>query len=413
MTPEQVEANSREQVEILRKINANLETAIPSEAKEKAIAEATDGIISGLKELTEDLASGQPEKVDIVEQVDRDPKLVLLGKVDRKAYMAELRASVALQSGDVSTAAGRDRIKSAAHSIRTRKAAIDRSRKDLTEHWRRQTAAVNEVGKVIIGELDTLIEEVRAPVTAWEQAEEQRKAEADRIILALQSAPTVTFGMTSAEVQERLDRIRGMNLNPDILGVRIDMAVDLRDEAVAKLTEAVASLKRQEEQAAELERLRAEQAAAEERRQREEQERRAKEAAEAAAKAEADRLERAKAEAAEQARRDAEEAARREQEAREAEARRQIEEAERRAAEAERAAQAERERIAREEAERAAKAKADEEAEAARKADIAHRQQVIDTAAEALTKLGLTKKLATAVVNAIAAGGVPNVGVRF
>ena len=70
-------------------------------------------------------------------------------------------------------------------------------------------------------------------------------------------------------------------------------------------------------------------------------------------------------------------------------------------------------RIAREEAERAAKAKAEEEAEAARKADIQHRQQVIDTAAEALTKLGLTKKLATAVVNEIASGTVPNVQVVF
>ncbi len=346
-------------------------------------------------------------------KVDEDPKLILLGKVDRKAYMAELRASVALQSGDVSTAAGRDRIKSAAHSIRTRKAAIDRSRKDLTEHWRRQTAAVNEVGKVIIGELDTLIEEVRAPVTAWEKAEEARIAEADRIILALQAAPTVTFGMTSAEVQERLDRIRGMNLNSEVLGVRTEMAEELKADAVAKLTEAVASLKAQEAQAAELERLRAEQAAAEERRQREEQERAAAAAREAAAKAEAERLERAKAEAAEQARRDAEDAARREQEAREAEAQRQIDEANARAAQIEREAAAERQKLADIEAARKAAADAEAQEQARRKADIQHRQQVIDTAAEALTKLGLTKKLATAVVNAIASGNVPNVQVVF
>jgi len=349
----------------------------------------------------------------VLEQVDADPKLILLGKVDQKAYFSQLREAVTLDAGDISTAAGRDRIKSAAQSIRTRKAAIDRTRKGLTEHWRNQTAAVNAVGKVITADLDALIEEVRAPVTAWERAEERRREEADLIIQTLTAAPTVTFGMTSADVQERLDRIRGLNLNADILGVRIDMAVDLRDEAVAKLTEAVASLKRQEEQARELEQLRAEQERQRIAAEQAEADRRAKEAAEAAAKAEAERLERAKAEAAEQARRDAEEAARREQEAREAEARRQIEEAERRAAEAERAAQAERDRIAREEAERAAKAKAEEEAEAARKADIQHRQQVIDTAAEALTKLGLTKKLATAVVNEIASGTVPNVQVVF
>lgn len=349
----------------------------------------------------------------ILPKVDEDPKLILLGKVDKASYMAELRASVAFQGSDVSTAKGRDAIKSAAQSIRTRKAAIDRARKGLTEHWRNQTAAVNAVGKVIEAELDELIDNVRAPVTAWEQAEERRIAEADLIIQTLTAAPTVTYGMTSADVQERLDRIRGMNLNPEVLGVRIDMATDLRDEAVAKLTEAVASLKAQEAQARELEQLRAEQAAAEERRQREEADRRAKEAAEAAAKAEAERLERAKVEAAEQARREAEEAARREQEAREAEARRQVEEAERRAEEAEREAAAERQRLADLEAAQKAAADAAAAEKARREADIAHREKVIDTAAEALTGLGLTKKLATAVVNAIASGNVPAVSVQF
>ena len=346
-------------------------------------------------------------------KVDEDPKLILLGKVDQKTYMAELRASVAMQGGDVSTESGRARIKSAAQSIRTRKAEIDRTRKGLTEHWRKQTAAVNEVGKVIIADLDALIEEVRAPVTAWEDAEKRRIAEADLIIQTLTAAPTVTFGMTSADVQERLDRIRGINLNPEVLGVRIEMATDLRDEAVAKLTEAVASLKAQEAQARELEQLRAEQERARIAAEQAEADRRAKEAAEAAAKAEAERLERAKAEAAEQAKREAEAAARREQEAREAEARRQVEEANARAAEAERAAAAERQRLADLEAAQKAAADAAAAEKAKREADIAHREQVIDTAAEALTHLGLTKKLATAVVNAIASGNVPAVQVVF
>ena len=118
----------------------------------------------------------------VLEQVDADPRLILLGKADRTAYMAQLRASVAVVDADIDTKAGRDRIKSAAQSIRTRKAEIDRARKGLTEHWRQQTAKVNEAGKVITADLDALIEEVRAPVTAWEKAEEARIAEADRII---------------------------------------------------------------------------------------------------------------------------------------------------------------------------------------------------------------------------------------
>lgn len=368
---------------------------------------------------TEMTATAQPEllpeadAIPVLARVDEDPELLLLGKVDKAAYFAQLRAEVSTEGEDISTAAARDRIKSKAQSIRTRKAAIDRTRKGLTEHWRNQTAAVNAAGKVLEAEYDALIEQVRAPVTAWEQAEAKRVAEADRILAELEAAGTVTFGETSQHVQQRLDEIRGINLNPEVLGVRIEMATDLRDEAVTALTDAIAGLKAQEAQAAELERLRAEQAAAEERRRQEEAERQAAAAREAAAKAEQERLERAKAEAAEQAKREAEEAARREQEARDAEARRQVEEAEARAAEAERAAAAERQRIADLEAAQRAAADAEAQEKARREADIAHREQVIDAAAEAIAKLGLTKKLATAVVNAVAAGNVPNMEVRF
>lgn len=352
------------------------------------------------------------QTIPVLAKVDEDPKLLLLGKVDRAAYFAELRAEVAVDA-DINTAKGRDAIKSAAQSIRTRKAAIDRTRKGLTEHWRNQTAAVNAVGKVLEAEYEELIEKVRAPVTQWEEAEKARQAEADRIIADLTAAPTVTFGMTSEQVQERLDRIRGMNLNPEILGVRIEMATDLRDDAVAALTKAVDDLKANEARDAELAELRAEQERQRIAAEQAEQERIAKERAEAAAKAEAERLERAKEQAAESARIEAEAKALREQEARERAAQAEIDAANARAAEAERAKQAELDRIAREEAERAAKAKADEEAEAARKADIAHRAAVIDAAAEKLTALGLTKKLATAVVNEIAAGTIPAVSIQF
>lgn len=348
----------------------------------------------------------------VLGQVDADPKLILLGKVDKDAYLAELRAEVAVDA-DITTTKGRDAIKSAAQSIRTRKASIDRARTGLTEHWRAQTARVNAVGKVVIGELDGLIVEVRGPVTAWEEAEAKRVEEADRIIADLTAAAIVTHGMNSAMVQERLDRIRGINLNPDVLGVRMEMATDLQRDAVLILSGAVSDLKAQEAQTAELDRLRAEQERSRIAAEQAERDRIAKEAAEAAAKAEADRIERAKLEAAEQAKRDAEAQARREQEERARAAQAEIDAANARAAEAERAKQAELDRIAQAEADRKRGEEIAAAEQARREADIAHRQQVIDTAAETLTKLGLTKKLATAVVNEVAAGNVPAMQVLF
>lgn len=360
-----------------------------------------------------DLLEAKLAATDLIAKVDENPTLLLLGDVGIIAYTAALRASVAMPDADINTAKGRDAIKSAAQALRSKKAAIDKRRLSLTEGYRAKVAAINEVGSLIKTELDTLIEEVRAPVTAWEQAEATRKEEADRILLALEGAKTITFGMTSAEVQERLDRIRGINLNPEVLGARMEMAEDLKAEAVAALTEAVAGLKAQEAQAAELAQLRAEQERQRIAAEQAEQERLAKERAEAAANAEAERIERAKAEAAEQAKREAEAAARREQEVHERAAQAEIDAANARAAEAERAAREERQRLADLEAAQKAAADAAAAEQARREADIAYREQVIEAAADAIAKLGMTKKLATAVVNAVAAGNVPNMTVQF
>lgn len=359
-------------------------------------------------------ADDSTSKACVVTLVDSDPKQLLLGNVSADDYLSSLRPMVNGAQFDVATKAGREGIVSLAASVRKRKAAIDKTRLDLTEKWRTQTAEVNAKGKAITEKLAELAEEIRAPVTAWENSEAARIAEADAIIRKLEDAKLITFGMASSDVAARLEQIRGLNLNAEILGVRTEMAEDLKADAVAKLAEAVASLKAQEAQAAELAQLRAEQERQRIAAEQAEADRRAKEAAEAAAKAEAERLERAKAEAAEQAKREAEEAAKREQEAREAEAQRLIDEANARAEEAERAAEAERNRLADLEAARKAAADAEAQEQARREADIAHRQKVIETAAEALTAIPLvTQKMARAIINEVAAGNVPGVSIQF
>ncbi|MGQ2942887.1 MAG: hypothetical protein ACT6Q7_02680 [Blastomonas fulva] len=377
----------------------------------------------------------EPHKPDLLALVEERPARVLIGEVDPDAYVAALRASVEAKGLTPDTKTGLDQIKSEAHSIRSIKAGIDRTRKQLTEHWRNQTAKVNEAGKVIEGKLEALIEEVRAPVTKWEEAEKTRKAEADRIIATLEAAKLIRFGETSAIVQARLDEIRGMNLNDEVLGPRLEMAEDLKVEAVKDLQEAVTNLSAQEAQAAELEQLKrerdemqrkAEQEAAERlaEQQRQEREKAEQERIARAAHEAADKARREAEQAAEQARRDAEEAAERKrqeeaaaaraaEEERQRQAQAEIDAANRRAAEAEAAAKAERDRIAAEQRAREEAEAAEAEAQRKRDADLAHRQQVIDAAAEKLTELGLTKKLATSIIHAIEAGKVPAVSIKF
>lgn len=436
------------------------------------------------------VANDEAAKPDLIALVEERPARILIGEVDPDAYVAALRASVEAKGLTPDTKTGLDQIKSEAHSIRTRKAAIDKTRTQLTEHWRNQTKKVNDAGKVITEKLDALIEEVRAPVTKWEEAEKTRKAEADRIIATLEAAKLIRFGETSATVQARLDEIRGMNLNDEVLGARLEMAEDLKAEAVGILQQAVTDLAAQEAQAAELERLRREKADAEARAEQAEAQRIAEQQRLEREKAEQERIAKAAQEAADKARREAEQAADK--------ARREAEEAaERKRQEELVAAQQlenrrkyardvvdhikmvglgliggqtypypilireleekividdslgdmqedvrairdltlhnlkdaferhmERKQAEEAEAQRAAEQKAREEAEAAaaeakrqREADLAHRQQVIDTAVDALAGdngiPGLTRKLATSIIHAIDAGKVPAVSIKF
>lgn len=373
-------------------------------------------------------AANDADTPDLIAIVEQDRGAVLTGKVDPDAYVAALRASVEAKSLTPDTKTGLDQLKSEAYDLRRLKASIDNRGKEMTEHWRKQTAVVNAARKVINEKLDSLIEEVRAPVTKWEEAEKKRKAEADRIIATLEAAKLVRFGETSETVQARLEEIRGMNLNDEVLGPRLEMADDLKAEVVAELTKAVADLAAQEAQAAELERLRKEKAEADARAEKEAAERLAEQQRQERERAEQERIAKAAEEAAERARVEAEQAAERkrqeeaaaalaaEQErARQAQA--EIDAANARAAEAERAAQAERDRLAAEQ-----RAREEAEAEAAeaqrkREADLAHRQQVIDAAVDALAGdngiPGLTRKLATSIIHAIDAGKVPSVSIKF
>lgn len=424
-------------------------------------------------------AANGADTPDLIAIVDQDRGAVLTGKVDPDAYVAALRASVEAKGLTPDTRTGLDQLKSEAYDLRRLKASIDNRGKEMTEHWRKQTAVVNAARKVINEKLDGLIEEVRAPVTKWEEAERVRKAEADRIIATLEAAKLVRFGETSETVQARLEEIRGMNLNDEVLGPRLEMAEDLKAEVVAELSKAVTDLAAQEAQAAELERLRREKAEAEARAEKEAAERLAEQQRQERERAEQERIAKAAEEAAEAERRKAQEAAEqaereRQQAAQQLEDRRayarqiiehikqvglgmiggqtypyvilireleekiaiddslgdmqeevrairdltlqNVKDAQQRDAERRREEEAERQRQAEQRAREEAEAAA-AEAQRQREADLAHRQQVIDAAVDALAGdngiPGLTRKLATSIIHAIEAGKVPAVSIKF
>jgi colicin import membrane protein len=350
---------------------------------------------------------------DLIKRVEDNPALVLTNEKAFEAYYAHVEQQALGVKADLSTAAGRDRIRSAASEVARKKTAFDKARKELTEDYRRKTATINTVGKVVVDRFAALQLRVRQPLTDWEEREEARKAEADLILTNLRDAAIVRADETAEDVERRLERIRGINLNYELFGPRIEMAVDLRDDAVKALGEALARLKQQEADRAELERLRR---VAREREEQEARERQEAEDRRAEEQRKAEEQRRADA-AAEQARKDAEEAAARAHQEElnriEREKQAEIDAANERARKAEEEAAAERKRIADEKAAAEAEARREAEAKAKREADQEHRTAVRRAAKEAIMSCGADEETARKIVLAIQAGEVPAVRIEF
>ena len=360
---------------------------------------------------------------------------------DTNDILGKLRDKVLAHKPDISTVAGRKEIASLAHEVASSKMDLIRLGKSLTEGWRKQTAAVNAECKTIEEKMDALKEQVRAPLTAFENAEKARVKAHEDALDAIKAAPDYYYsGKTSAELAERLEHLEHYPYRDwqefsqraaDTLAIEIDTC-----------RVALSSARRAETEAAELDRLRAEQAerdrlAAIQR----QQEREARIALEAAERARQEAEAKAKREAEEAARKAEDErlqalaAARAEQErgerqAREAEARAAkaeadkmaaieagriaAENAERRQREAaEAAAKREAEAVERERQRQAAEAKRIADEAAAREANRAHKSKIMREAKESLIEAGLPEELAVIAVKAIVAGQIKHVRVEW
>lgn len=378
----------------------------------------------------------------------RDLALIFRASDQMDALIGRIEAEVRSHAPDVTTAKGRKAIASLAYKVAQSKTALDEAGKALNEAARQQINAVDAERRKLRDRLDALKDEARAPLTAWEKAEEERVQKLkDRLEKVRTAHAMLPEGATADQIAALLARVEVVAIN-DTWDEFVADAARYKDQAVATLRNMQAEATRREAQEAELARLRAEAEAraeadrkraeaeaaeaariaaekAEAERQarveREKQEAAARAAAEAEAraKAEAERLvaeakaaaDRAAQEAAEReaallrkieedrlreekARQDAE-AARIEAETRHA---REMAEA---AAAQERAAQAERDRVA-------ALAKAQADARAKREADAAHRAKIkADIAAALATMAGAATP--DAIADALMAGKIPHV----
>jgi len=293
-----------------------------------------------------------------------------------------------LPKEDLQSKASRQRVASAAHTVAKIKVAVDDAGKACGEEVRKKLDTINARRRKAREALQEAQDEVRKPLTEWEGAEAARVERIEARMGALRAARELPFGATSEDIEARISELPGIFGN-EPYGDREVEAVALRDEAEAKLSDALKTAKEYEEserqraaERAELDRLRREEDARKAREAEEERERRA---AEERARIEKEASERAEREAA--ARLAAAEDARKE--------------ADRRAKIAEDAAKREAEARAKMERER-------EQAEKARREATKRQTEAAVRKAEKAIG-GLTDPTPANIVSAIRAGLIPHV----
>lgn len=336
-------------------------------------------------------------------------------------FLTAIAAEVHAHVPDVTTAKGRDAIKSLAFKVVKSKTALDDAGKALTEDARAQITKVDAARKRLRDALDALRDEAKAPLVRWEKEEADRVADCQATIATIKQSGVIVSDDTPDTVAARLEVLRGLTID----GARFQEFEALANAAIRDSTEALerghGQLLKAAEEAAELEALRREKAerdAADAARA--EQERLAAEAEaqrradEEAAQRRAEQEQRDR-EAAEQRAREAAEAAA--EQARQDERTRLLAEQALAAAEAQKAidaANAETERLAQVERDRKAAEEREAKAKAAREADLAHRQTVLDAITGSLVDVcGLDVETARPVAMALAAGHIAHATVSF
>lgn len=331
------------------------------------------------------------------------------------SFLEKIRAGVN-EVPDLSTAKGRARIASLAAQVSRSKTAVEKPGRDYLKRLKEQPKVVEAELRRFVTECDQLRDEVRRPLTEWEDAEKARTEALQQRLVDLRAMAEVidTAGnyLPSADIQARILEAKSVVLD-DSWQERAAEAGVAKDSTIQQLEASLVIAQKREHEAAELDRLR-------------------KEAEE---KARLEREENIRREAAEQAKRDAEEKAQAEIDAaarRESEARAATERAEREKIEAQQKAEreakaaaekaeqeknaaiaAERRRQDEAESARLAEQKRIAEEEARRAADKEHRRSINRQAIADLIESGLTQEMAEKALIAIASGKVSAVSIKY
>lgn len=321
-------------------------------------------------------------------------------------FIDRVRGEVTAEVHDLTTKKGRARVASLAAQVSSAKKAVETPGRDYLRAIKAKVKPIEENIREFVNKMDALRDEVRQPLTEWEEKEKARvDGHQKRIEHIRMCADQGAHYMDSGSLKKLISNMAEIETGPHWEEFESEAAAALVITQKT-LRDALARREAFEAEQAALEKQRQEQEAERQRLERErierEAEERARVAAEAKAKAEQEAAQRREIEARmaqERAEREAEAAKQREAQAK-ADAAAQAE----RAAQA--AAEAERQRIAEEQA-------AAEAEKAAREADQEHRATINREALADLMAADLDEATAKRALIAIITGKVRHVGIRY
>lgn len=318
------------------------------------------------------------------------------GNID--TVLEKIFSEVKSQKTDISTDKGRKEIASLAYKVSRSKTFLDDLGKKLGEEAKAKLDAINSERKKVRDRLDTLKDEVRKPLTDWEDAEKNRvlahETGLSKIIELGQMAENHWHNHSKEELADFLGSIKALNQTDwQEFQARATLA---STEAASKVEASIVKRSKWEAEQAELARLRAAEA---ERIQKERDEKIARDAAE-----------KAKRDAEEVAKKQAEDVERRERAAarEKAELEQRLQESERKAKRDQEAA-VERERL-RIENERLEAQKAEEQRERNKK----HAAKINGEVLKALiSESAISEEVGKIIVAKIAMGKIPHTKISY
>jgi hypothetical protein len=315
---------------------------------------------------------------------------------------------------DMSVKKERDALKSFAYNLARTKTTVDNYGKEMVAEIKKQSGVIDADRKFWRDNMDLLQEEIRKPLTDFENAEKDRVAKHENAIEAIKNFANNNFLITanSSMIEGAIATLNDQAIDSSFEEYE-EQAKLAKLETLETLRNALSETQSLEAERAELERLRQ---ADIERQQKERDEKIAREAAdkarvEAEAKALADRK-RAEQEKLEAEQREARLKLEKEQaELREKEAKLQAKAlAEQAEIDRHNAVEAERKRI---EKDAQIKAEAERKEQQAREANKTHKKKICNEALQGLMNIGVSEELGKQILQAIHKGEVPHVSIKF